>query len=372
MHLILHDLTPDAAQQHLPAPDETIRLIAAAPGVRPCVGCYLCWTKTPGTCVIPDRGQEFCRLLAQANKLTIVSRCYYGGLSPGIKAMLDRHVGYVLPWFHIHEGEMHHVPRYERWVELVWHLYGDITETERETARRCCEANARNLHAASHAITFHSGTVEQECPHGTPEASALLPQKVAFINGSPRKSQSATAMLLQFLEQKLPGCEITHGWENTCGAYVIAFPLYVDGIPSNLLRELAAHEQGLPPGARVYAIVNNGFYEGTQNAAAIAMVRNWCARAGLVWGQGAGIGAGELLKNMPAPALDFVGRGSAKKLDRALNTLAGHILAGAGGEDIYVSPNFPRALYMRTGAASFRLEGKKNGLTKREMERRSG
>ena len=367
MHLILHDLAPDAAQQHLPAPGETIRLIAAAPSVKPCAGCYRCWTKTPGECVIPDRGQEFCRLLAQADKLTLVSRCCYGGLSPDIKAMLDRHIGYVLPWFHIYEGEMHHVPRYERRLELDWHLYGDITGAERETARLCCEANARNMHAAGHTITFHGGTEEAECPHITPENSASPPKRIAFINGSPRKSRSATAMLLRLLEERLPGCEIVHGWDTSCSAYVIAFPLYVDGIPSGLLRELAEHEQGLPPGARVYAIVNNGFYEGVQNAAAIAMVRNWCARAGLIWGRGAGIGAGELLKNMPASAWNLFG---GEKLHRALDTLAGHVLAGDGGEDIFITPKFPRALYMRMGAASFRLEGKKNGLTKREMEHR--
>jgi len=156
MHVILHDLPPAQAARLLPPPGEALALLPAAPGVKPCVGCFLCWTKTPGVCVIPDRGQALCSLLARAERLTVVSRCYYGGFSPDVKAMIDRHIGHMLPYFHVHEGEMHHIPRYPQGFALSWHLYGDMTEAERETARRYCEANARNLHAASHALRFYA------------------------------------------------------------------------------------------------------------------------------------------------------------------------------------------------------------------------
>jgi len=194
---------------------------------------------------------------------------------------------------------------------------------------------------------------------------------VAFINGSPRKNNGNTAKLLQLLEKRLPGCEISHGWDSltggaSCDAIVIAFPLYVDGIPSNLLRELISHEHGMPPGARVYVLVNNGFYEGEQNAIAISMVRHWCARAGLAWGQGAGV-AGEILAHLPLSMAGAVGLGA--KFSRVMESLAGHVLAGSGGEDLYARPNFPRALYMLCGDATFRLAGKRNGLSRREMRR---
>jgi multimeric flavodoxin WrbA len=164
MHLILHDLPPERAALLLPTPGEALALLPAAPGVKPCVGCFQCWTKTPGQCVIPDRGQALCRLLARAERFTVVSRCCYGGLSPDGKAMIDRHIGYMLPYFHVHGGEMHHVPRYPQRFALAWHLYGDITPAERETARRYCAANARNMHAAGHMVTFCAGAEELEVP----------------------------------------------------------------------------------------------------------------------------------------------------------------------------------------------------------------
>jgi len=196
--------------------------------------------------------------------------------------------------------------------------------------------------------------------------------RIAFINGSPRKNNSMSLQLLRALEERLPGCEIIRGWDEACEAIVLAFPLYVDGIPSNLLRELTVHERGLPPGTRVYAMVNNGFYEGAQNAVAIAMARNWCARAGVQWGQGMGVGGGGMLASRKP------GRGPLKSLGAALDTLASNVLAGdtapiafgAEREDMYTSPDIPRALYKLGGAMGLRKKGKMNGLSRREMARR--
>jgi len=162
MHLVLHDLAPEQAGRLLPQEGGDLVLVAAEPGVKPCTGCYQCWLKTPGACVIPDRGQEFTRLLAKAIQFTVVSRCHYGGFSPGVKAMLDRHIGYMQPFFHAYEGEMHHVPRYEQRFKLDWHLYGDITGAERETALRYAAANARNMHATGRAVRFYASADELE------------------------------------------------------------------------------------------------------------------------------------------------------------------------------------------------------------------
>ena len=46
---------------------------------------------------------------------------------------------------------------------------------------------------------------------------------------------------------------------------------------------------------RVYCIANNGFIEGKQNEPLMQVFENFCARAGLVWGGGVGIGGGVML-----------------------------------------------------------------------------
>ena len=164
MHLILHDLPPEQAQRCLPPQSGTVQWFDAAPTVKTCVGCFHCWLKTPGECVIPDRGQEFCRKLAHADKFTIVSRSYYGGFSPDVKAVMDRFIGYALPWFQMIDGEMHHLPRYERRLALDWRLYGGTTGPEREIALRYSAANARNMHTASNTVHFYAGVEDLEVP----------------------------------------------------------------------------------------------------------------------------------------------------------------------------------------------------------------
>lgn len=82
---------------------------------------------------------------------------------------------------------------------------------------------------------------------------------------------------------------------------VFTMPLYVDGVPSHVLpflREMEAfcREKGLR--LKVYVIANNGFIEGRQNEPMMQVVENFCARAGLDWCGGIGIGGGVMLNVM--------------------------------------------------------------------------
>jgi multimeric flavodoxin WrbA len=144
-----------------------------------------------------------------------------------------------------------------------------------------------------------------------------------------------------------------------CDALVFFFPLYVDGIPSHLLRFL--DEQGgaiaaAAPGAHVYAVVNNGFYEGSQNALALTMMESFATHAGLPWGGGCGVGGGEMSGFAP------IGKGPLTSLGKALDRLCEAILAGQAMENLYVSPGIPRRLYIAAAHMGFRSQAKKNGV----------
>jgi multimeric flavodoxin WrbA len=139
--------------------------------------------------------------------------------------------------------------------------------------------------------------------------------KIALINGSPKHEGSASGIILEALRCRLSGdCEFAAGHAAKdgvagvretvagCGAIVFAFPLYVDGIPSHLLRVLDSIQGEvavLAPKAVVYAIANNGFYEGRQNALALEMMRHFCDASGLAWGQGMGAGGGGMMDSAP-------------------------------------------------------------------------
>ena len=129
--------------------------------------------------------------------------------------------------------------------------------------------------------------------------------KVALINGSPKPVGSTSEILLKdltrftdetvqtsmyhFKKAVLP--EVFIEAIDTFEALVFAFPLYVDGIPSQLFACLRQLEQ-LKCGSKkvkIYCIVNCGFYEGTQNQIAMDIMKHWCKRAGYEWGMGIGV-----------------------------------------------------------------------------------
>ncbi len=162
--LILHDLDPEAVAASVSKSERDgtqYTVFAQSPQVRPCVGCFGCWIKTPGRCVMADHDSELALLLPRADELTIISRLVFGGLSPNVKAVLDRSIGYVLPFFRYVDGEMHHAPRYANRLSLRYLFYGeDMPEAEKETARQLIQANTINLHAEKSHIGFFGSPEE--------------------------------------------------------------------------------------------------------------------------------------------------------------------------------------------------------------------
>jgi multimeric flavodoxin WrbA len=79
-----------------------------------CVGCFGCWVKTPGTCVIDDPAREVAAKLAQSDLFVIVSPIVFGGYSYELKKVLDRQIPTLLPFMEKYKGEIHHPLRYDK------------------------------------------------------------------------------------------------------------------------------------------------------------------------------------------------------------------------------------------------------------------
>ena len=149
-------------------------------------------------------------------------------------------------------------------------------------------------------------------------------------------------------------------------ALIFAFPLYVDSIPSSLLDILEKFEEEkiIDPKIKIYCIVNNGFFEGKQNQLAILQMKNWCKKIGAEWGQGVGIGAGEILSYLEKVPL---GKGSLKNLGKALNQLSNNIKTLNSDNEIYINPNWSRLLYWIQGTISWIIKARKNKLKIKEL-----
>lgn len=206
--------------------------------------------------------------------------------------------------------------------------------------------------------------------------------RIAMINGSPKLGESNSGFMLKALGTFIStGHEITHyninkkpltneQYKVLCSmdALVFAFPLYIDAVPSHLLRMLISlenHLKDIPANKiSVYVLVNNGFYEGEQNHIAIEIMKNWCERCKLRFGQGIGQGAGEMLGSMQNVPL---GHGPLKNLGKAMESCANIIMEQSSGETTLFSPNFPYFAWHFSADAFWHSQAKKNGLKRRDI-----
>ena len=139
------------------------KLIGPKGGIHPCTGCFGCWVKTPGKCVICDGYENMGRDMGRCSELILVSRCCYGSVSPFVKNVLDRAISYVHPDFVIQKGEMHHRRRYQNVISLSAYFYGEkITEKERKTAEKMTQANADNYGGVVKSVRFFNSSEELE------------------------------------------------------------------------------------------------------------------------------------------------------------------------------------------------------------------
>ena len=121
---------------------------------RYCIGCFGCWLKTPGTCVIKDGFEDMGQRLSQVSEFILISKATFGSYSSAVKNVLDRSIPYVLPFFEIRNGEMHHGERYHNALTISALFYGDLTHAEKRTAVNLVKANAVNLNATLGKVHF--------------------------------------------------------------------------------------------------------------------------------------------------------------------------------------------------------------------------
>jgi len=211
--------------------------------------------------------------------------------------------------------------------------------------------------------------------------------KVALINGSPKAADSASAVILKYLQPLLEqaghevvgfsftkpqlGSEVAAGL-SACDVLIFALPLYVDGLPSHVascLQELEKRRAELKTETRVYAVVNCGFHEGHHARWALRMLRNWCARVGLRWGFGIGFGGGGALSavsNIP------LGDGPTKNLAQALRELVENLTAHSEREDVFTSANIPRRWYKLAAEVGWLMAARANGVRLRDLSKGRG
>ena len=145
MQLVINDLSEEAWEA-VRAAYEGDQIISDRGSIRPCTGCFSCWSRTPGQCVQRDGYENMGAWIHRASEVVVISRCTCGGFSGFVKNVFDRCLGYALPHFEVVDEETHHKKRYDEDKPFSFVFYGHgLSDAERDAARRYVEAVCANV-----------------------------------------------------------------------------------------------------------------------------------------------------------------------------------------------------------------------------------
>ena len=127
-----------------------------------CVGCFGCWTKTPGRCVIRDDATKVYPYIAKSKEVLYVSHIKYGGYDTVMKTMLERAIPIQQAFIRILNGETHHVQGDVVPKKATIIAYGNITPEEKDIFKQLVSRNAHNMNFKSYNIIFTTEDMVQE------------------------------------------------------------------------------------------------------------------------------------------------------------------------------------------------------------------
>ena len=182
--------------------------------IRHCTGCFGCWVKTPGECVIPDDSCRVSRAMINADFVLWSAPLVMGYPAALLKQMMDRSIPLIHPYFTLDRGEAHHRARYERYPRL-----GLLVQPEAETSAAdlhlLADLFGRTAINMKSRLEFLRGTDQavEDLVRAVVQPGALPtfdraytqpttgvqvepPARLSVFNGSPRGPQGNTPILL--------------------------------------------------------------------------------------------------------------------------------------------------------------------------------
>jgi multimeric flavodoxin WrbA len=384
--------------------------------IEPCKGCFGCWLKSPGSCTIDDDGRRLAAAYVRSDLVISLTPVTFGSYSPELKRMYDRLIQNISPFFIRVHGETHHRKRYARYPDIM--TIGWLDKPDEDAKRQFMHLvfrNSLNFNAASStagvlpAVSSNAvlvGEVEQligsierremlttlTLPDRASSATAgAHVRRALLLVGSPRMASSNSmavgSYLLNRLKEKGIAVEVIQLyqamradalWQQLLEAIgnadlvILAFPLYIDTLPADMLLALRRLAVGISPvsGKGLVAIANSGFIESVQSANALGSCALFARQTGFEWRGSIAIGGGEgLIKRIP---LDQQ-QGPVVPLKLALDQMAVALANGGPVPDEarrrIARPFVPAWLFRMVGTMQWKKQAHRHGVSGRLDDR---
>ncbi len=297
-------------------PLKTIRL--GEQSITPCIGCWSCWLKTPGQCVMKDEMAASYPDYINSDTVILLIDTAQGFINHLSKAFFDRTIPHYFPYIEIVSGECHHVARYQRYPDLVFYFDTEgLTNQEEQVIEDYLYRTAYHFQSKASRIVKEGSLALHplESRHAKNSAVAFASvepmEKLIIYNGSPRRSGSNSALILKKVVEAL-GDQVeirdlkqADKWEEWAEAFknekhtMFFMPLYVHAMPSHVMgfiEKLQASE------GSISFFVQSGFPESAQSHYLEAYCEQLALRLGRTYLGTAIKGGVEGLRMRPAKA----------------------------------------------------------------------
>ncbi|BBB32623.1 iron-sulfur flavoprotein [Thermotomaculum hydrothermale] len=126
-------------------------IFLASKKINHCMGCFHCWTKTPGKCIQRDEMDQLIPKFMSSDIVVLATPLYTDSVSSILKKFFERLLPIVKPHFERVNGETKHIPRYEKYPDFVfisncgYPEYSQFQVLEHFSERLARELNAKLL-----------------------------------------------------------------------------------------------------------------------------------------------------------------------------------------------------------------------------------
>lgn len=140
-HVMVSALLEGAAQ----AGAATENVLLAGKKIGHCIGCFTCWTKTPGKCVLKDDMEGLLKSYMASDIVIMASPLYVDHVTGIMKDFMDRSIPLVCPQFEMGDaGQTRHAARYGKYPAIVWVSNCGFPEKDQfAVLRLACERRIR-------------------------------------------------------------------------------------------------------------------------------------------------------------------------------------------------------------------------------------
>ena len=259
---------------------EPLRIIKLGDkSISECIGCWTCWLKTPGRCVMKDQMAESYSDYINSDTVILLMDTAQGFINHQAKAFLDRSIPHYNPYIEIVDGECHHVARYKKYPDLIFYFDKvGLTNEEEQVIEDYLYRTAYQFQSKGYRIDDGLQLLQlqsRKAKIAGKDFSSIGPMdKLVIYNGSPRRSGSNSAIILKKVAEvlcnqvEIRDLKEKDKWDIWADAFesdkhvMFFMPLYVHAMPSHVMRFI---EKLKPSQGSISFFIQSGFPESSQS-----------------------------------------------------------------------------------------------------------